>query len=633
MRQIALLLALLGLQTLPAQTNVAYQGKLGYPGQNLANIWGYAAGGREYALVGAQNGLSIVDVTDPSAPSEIVQIPGPSSEWREIKTYQNYAYVVSEGGGGVQIVDLSNLPSPTLNYHSYYGNGTINNLLQRAHALHVDESKGYLYIYGSYLSNNTNGGRALILNLNADPYNPTYAGKFNSTFSGNQNYIHDGYVDNDILYGGHIGGGFFSIVNVTNKSNPTLVATMNTPSNATHNTWLNGTTLFTTDETSIGTSLAAYDISNTSNITLLDRIKSHPTSNSIVHNTHILNNFAITSWYKDGFTIVDVTRPANLVQVGNYDFYPGSGSGYEGCWGVYPYLPSGNIVASGMFAQSTDDGELWVFTPTYVRACYLEGTITGTVNNQVVGLNNATITIVGPSVSENSKSDGTYKMGYRQSGTYTVQVSHANFPTWTGSVALNNGMVTSLNVFLSVAPVEMLRFEAHADKTSAQLHWATASERDNTGFDVEHSTNGTTWESIGFVAGKGNSDTLAEYTFRSAPLPPGAHFFRLRQIDFDGKNTLSDVKTLEIKGPPFRADLYPTAASERCTIRLFAEKPTSVSIRILRTDGQPLPEMAWEIDLEGEATWPIEVANLPAGAYFAEIRAAQHQEILRWVKK
>src|SRR4051812_31061352 len=80
--------------------NVTLSDTRTYSGQSLANIWGWKdpQDGKEYALVGAQNGLSIVDVTNPANVTQIVQIPGPSCTWREVKTVGNYAYVTSECG-------------------------------------------------------------------------------------------------------------------------------------------------------------------------------------------------------------------------------------------------------------------------------------------------------------------------------------------------------------------------------------------------------------------------------------------------------------------------------------------------------------------------------------------------------
>src|SRR6185436_5284092 len=200
-------------------------------------------------------------------------------------------------------------------------------------------------------------------------------------------YIHDGYVRNDTLWAAHIYSGYFGVYNVANKANPILVASQNTPGNFTHNTWLsdNGKTLFTTDEVS-NSYLASYDVSDVTNIHELDRIQIHPGDNSSVHNTHILNNYAISSWYTAGISIVDVSKPSHMIQTGFYDTSPNSGAGFSGCWGVYPFLPSGNIVASDM------QQGLYVLTPTYVRGCHLTGIVKDSITNLPV--NNVLVEIL-----------------------------------------------------------------------------------------------------------------------------------------------------------------------------------------------------------------------------------------------
>jgi len=418
-------------------TNIVFRSKMTFPGQTVANVWGYSTAESEYALIGASKGLIIADITNPDAPAQIVQIPGPNSLWKEVRTYEHYAYMVTEGGGGVQIVDLSNLPSPNLASKYYTGDGPIQGQLGKIHALHIDETKGFLYAYGGGMFN----GGAKVFDLKNDPYNPTYVGKFDQL-----GYIHDGYVDNDTMYAGHIYQGKFSIVDMSDKSNPKLLATQNTPNNFTHNTWLsdNRKTLFTTDETA-NSFLAAYDISDPENIRLLDKIQSNPGSNSAVHNTIVKGNFAITAWYKDGFTIVDISRPDNLVQVGNYDTYPSSsGSGFDGCWGAYPYFPSGNIIASTMSAPGSI-GELWVLTPTYVQACYLEGAIVNGLTGNP--LSNATVAIVGGDQTS-TQPDGTFKIGQERPGYFTVRISCAGFETQEYTVYFQRGDVRTLNITL-----------------------------------------------------------------------------------------------------------------------------------------------------------------------------------------
>ncbi|MEK7253993.1 MAG: choice-of-anchor B family protein, partial [Bacteroidota bacterium] len=429
--------------------NITLRSTLTFPGQTLANVWGIKKNGKEFALVGASQGLVIVDVTDPENPSIVTQLTdGINSLWREVKTFGNYAYVVSEGTsggqGGVGIANLSNLPSTPVTFHKYKGDGAIANQLHRAHALHVDTIKGYAYIFGT--TGLANGG-AVALNLNSDPYNPTYAGMYNGS------YIHDGYAHNDTLWGGHIYGGYFSCINFANKPSPVVLATQTTPNAFTHNTWLSadGNYLFTTDEKS-NSYLAAYNIENLSNIVETDRIQTTPGSGSIVHNTHVKTHYAISSWYKDGVTVVDVNRPRNLIQVGNYDTYTvGSGNGFDGAWGVYPFLPSGNLLVTNIeenLGGGSEGGVLYILTPTYEAACYLEGNVRDASTNQNLNGVSVQIQYSDPLNSSTSGLNGNYATGQPTSGTFDVVFSKTNYVTQTISATLTHGEVTTLNVLL-----------------------------------------------------------------------------------------------------------------------------------------------------------------------------------------
>ena len=419
--------------------NVAFDAHLTYPGQTCANICGYVdSTGREYALVGASFGMSIVDVTIPTAPVQVKQIPGIHNLWREIKVRGNFAYVTTEGGGGLQIVDLRSLPDTAgLIYHNWTGSGAGIGL-NSMHSLHID--RNFIYLYGSNLF----GGGAYVADI-TDPWNPVYVGNYQNVSSP---YVHDGYVRNDTLYGCHIYQGFFDVVDFTNKSAPVELASQATPGAFTHNSWLSkdSKTLFTTDEVA-NSFLTAYDISNLSSINELDRIQSNPGSNSFVHNVHIINvagnDYAVTSWYTDGFTITDVGRPRNMIQVGNYDTYTGLCTGEVGAWGVYPFLPSGTIVVSNI-----NEG-LFVLTPNYVRACYLEGNVTDLGTG--FPMNSVKVEILSTTANCVSNISGDYKTGIPSpGGTYSIKFSKPGYNSTTISgVTLSAGVVTPLSVALT----------------------------------------------------------------------------------------------------------------------------------------------------------------------------------------
>jgi choice-of-anchor B domain-containing protein len=421
--------------------NLQLQATMNFPGQTLANVCGYWQNGKEYALLGASKGLIIVDITNPATPQQIVQIPGPDNLWKEIKVYSHYAYVTSEGGQGVQIVDLGGLPSANLSYHYYTGDGAIAGQLNAIHALHIDVKKGYLYAFGGDLF----GGGAKILNLNTDPYNPKYVGAFTDL-----GYIHDGYADNDTLYACHIYTGTMSIVDMADKSNPVVLGSVETPGKFTHNAWMTGDRqhMLTTDETT-PSFLTSYDVSDPTDIQELDRISPNNGTGTYVHNTHIVNDYAVTSWYTSGFLIVDAHRPQNLITVAQYDTYPGNILEFEGCWGVFPFFPSGTIIASDI-----DPGQLTVLTPTYKRACYLEGSITNACNGQpLIG---ATVTINGstdPVKTSTTRADGNYKTGQVTPGNFTATINAPGFAPKTVNISLVTGQVTVLNIVMDAGQV------------------------------------------------------------------------------------------------------------------------------------------------------------------------------------
>jgi hypothetical protein len=132
-----------------------------------------------------------------------------------------------------------------------------------------------------------------------------------------------------------------------------------------------------------------------------------------------------------------------MVQVGNYDTYTaGAGGGFNGDWGVYPYLPSGTIVVSNI-----EDG-LFVFTPTYKRACYLEGIVTDSTSN--LPINNASVQLVSTTYTNNTKITGDYAIGMpAPGGTYSVTYSATGYisRTLTG-VTLASGVLNVKNVKL-----------------------------------------------------------------------------------------------------------------------------------------------------------------------------------------
>ena len=317
--------------------------------QGTNDIWGYADGSSEYALVGTVTGFSVVDVTNPSNPIELFFIEGSSSTWRDIKTWGKYAYVTTEAEDGLLIVDLSDLSGQTYVYTQEF--------FLTSHNIYIDEN-GYAYIFGA----DTGNGGAIILDLTIDPMNPTIAGVFDDY------YLHDGMVRGDTLWGSAIYAGVFSVIDVSDKSNPSIMSSYPTSCQFTHNAWISDDNnyLFTTDETS-GCYIGSYDVSDIYNIQEIDLVQEWTGDGAygqqedvIPHNTHVFGDYLVTSYYTSGVTIIDASDPFNLIEVAYYDTSPSSGGSFDGCWGAYPYLPSGLILATdqqeGLFVLHTPYG-------------------------------------------------------------------------------------------------------------------------------------------------------------------------------------------------------------------------------------------------------------------------------------
>ena len=423
-------LSLIGFQS-KAQLNIDSLSHIDYQQlhqANLNDVWGYVdEQGNEYAIVGTSKGTSIVNITDGANPQEVFWLAGTESIWRDPCVYGNYAYVTTEAEDGLLIIDLSPLPQSTNLPTSLY-TGPSSNPWQSAHTCFTSPN-GFGYIFGA---NRGNGG-VIMLDLHSNPMSPVEVGTYDPF------YVHDGFERNDTLYIGHIYDGFFSIVDVSDKANPLLIGTKTTPNAFTHNIWpsANGQVVYTTDEIS-GAYIAAYDITDGQNITELDRVKSTANSFVIPHNVHVRGEYLVTSYYSDGVIIHDATYPYNLVQVGNYDTYQGQTPGYDGCWGVYPFFPSGKAVAADITKG------LYVLGMSYNKACYLEGTVTDAVSGQT--LSNVSVQLSSAVMLEKTNQQGFYATGTAISGVYTVSFAKAGYYPMTLSTSLINGALTTINV-------------------------------------------------------------------------------------------------------------------------------------------------------------------------------------------
>ncbi len=319
------------------------------------DIWGYVDdSGNEYAILGSPQKVHFLDVTNPSSITLKAEFSlGSSSIWRDFKTYDRYVYgVADEGSEGLVIFDMNSLPNGEI--CQVYQDNSVFSII---HNIFIDVRNGFLYAVGR------KGGvpnQWIVYDLKPDPANPTLVA--NKPIFGD--YIHDIFVQNNRAYASSETSTI--IFDVTDPVNPVYLAEL-TMSGYNHSSWIyeDGTKLITAFESS-GVPLRVLDITNAINddLQVIGSFKFPLESGDpdlIYHNPFILGDYAIVSSYYDGVTIIDVSNPSNPTLEAYYDTFTNSGypsnNATDGCWGVYPFLPSGNIIAAdtqtGLYVLST----------------------------------------------------------------------------------------------------------------------------------------------------------------------------------------------------------------------------------------------------------------------------------------
>lgn len=309
-----------------------------YMWDNVYNeIWGVVVNDREFAIIGSTDGTHIFDVTDPVNSTMVAYVAGAFQGTdvvhRDYHDYEGYLYIVCDEGWDVstlQIVDISDLPnSVSVVYDS-------KDLLNTVHNIFIDTTSARLY---------TTSGKVLSIE---DPENPTLL------YSTGDLYLHDLYVRNDTVYantGGALKVYDFSMMSETNQNHEEIGALLSYPNQGyNHSGWLtaDGNHYVMADETH-GMKMKMVDVSDLTNMTVVSLFNSGVDSMSVPHNQIIHGDYVYTAHYHDGLYVHDISDASNPSLVAFYDtFSPEHHESYMGAWGVYPFLPSGNILVSDM---------------------------------------------------------------------------------------------------------------------------------------------------------------------------------------------------------------------------------------------------------------------------------------------
>ncbi|MEM9055869.1 MAG: choice-of-anchor B family protein [Pseudomonadota bacterium] len=330
------------------------------------DIWGWTdpLTGREYAIMGRTNGTAFVDISEPEAPRYLGNLPThtSSSPWRDVKVYDNHAYVVAEASGhGMQVFDLTQLrglTGPPLTFLStaHYGE------FGASHNIVVNEDSGFAYAVGTRNNDDGCAGGLHMIDIRT-PGSPQFAGCYAA-----DGYTHDAQCvtytgpDPDYNTGNreicfNYNEDTLTIVDVTDKGAPVLISrTGYFGSGYTHQGWVTDDQRYVLlddegEERDFGHNTKTYvwNIENLDNPVVISSYLA-PTA-AIDHNLYIRGNYAFQANYRAGVRILDLEDIASgtLRETGFFDFFPSNdAASFNGAWSLYPYFASGVVIASGI---------------------------------------------------------------------------------------------------------------------------------------------------------------------------------------------------------------------------------------------------------------------------------------------
>ncbi|BAO75414.1 choice-of-anchor B family protein [Winogradskyella sp. PG-2] len=331
---------------------------LGGPGAEGNDSWGWTdpETGNEYALIGATTSAAFVDITDSSDPIFLGRLPTATenSLWRDIKVYNNHAFIVSEADGhGMQVFDLTRLRNVANPPETFTADATYNGF-GSAHNIVINENSGFAYAVGS---DTFNGGPHFVNIQN--PTNPVAAGGY-----ADDAYSHDAQV---VTYNGpdldHTGKEILIgsnedqvvIVDVTDKNAPVRISTIDYSNiGYTHQGWFTENMEYFL----LGDEVDEIDFGVNSRTIVFDFIDlDNPVfhmeylgpTGAIDHNGYVVGNTFYIANYTAGIRAVDISSigSGTMIETGSFDTYiPDNSTSFHGAWNIYPFFESGNIIVS-----------------------------------------------------------------------------------------------------------------------------------------------------------------------------------------------------------------------------------------------------------------------------------------------
>lgn len=176
-----------------------------------------------------------------------------------------------------------------------------------------------------------------------------------------------------------------------------------------------------------------------------------------------------------------------------------------------------------------------------------------------------------------------------------------------------------------ILPVELLSFEVEREDRTGVLEWTTASEINNEEFEIEHSLDGVEFEFIGSVLGAGTSTEMNAYEYFHNDLENGVHYYRLKQIDFDGQFEYSDVQTVSLNEAITKTSIYPNPAKNFIQINFSSEERGMFEYKVYAESGQVIYDgVAVSIDNATNSVY-LNIETWARGKYFIHLKSPSGQ--------
>jgi choice-of-anchor B domain-containing protein len=332
------------------------------------DVWGFEWKGMEYAAIGSQKGMSIIDV---ATCQRVAFKEAPNSHpfilHRDYKTYKNYLYAVSdEGVSGLLVYDFSYLPDSV---HLVY-TGSFDTLTT-AHNIFIDTTSGRLY--AGMVRSRTLGTPGMQVYSLANPEVPKLTHNLAPHNSPLKSRAHDVFVRRDTAYMSCENGGYF--VGTFDQNNDfKLIGDLTVYPNQgyNHSSWINEKNIgIMADESPVP--LKVIQLNYLPQISIKSEFSPCTGDTYIPHNPFLIEDIAYISHYKQGLQIYNIIDPANPVRVGYFDTYPDTSiNPYLGAWGCYPYLKSKKVLVSdiqrGLFVLDASEAVAFANNPSAVAA-------------------------------------------------------------------------------------------------------------------------------------------------------------------------------------------------------------------------------------------------------------------------